>query len=214
MTDRRHSEIRNPESPIRPGVLIAFEGIDGSGKSVVARRLAEHFGSRGYDVLQLREPTDGPWGRQIRARAASGQGRASPREELDLFIQDRREDVTQNILPALAAGKLVIIDRYYYSTMAYQGARGLDPEEIRLMNEAFAPVPDLVFILDVPAEIGVIRKRRQQGTVDHFEEVSYLDRVREVFGSIEGEHIQRIDGTACEDRVLDEVRRVAEERIS
>jgi len=194
-------------------VLIAFEGIDGSGKSEVACLLAEYFSDRGYDVVQLREPTDGPWGRKIRTRAASGQGRASPREELELFVRDRREDVTRNIRPALADGKLVIIDRYYYSTMAYQGARGLDPEEIREMNEAFAPVPDLVFILDVPSEIGVLRKRRQSGTVDHFEEASYLDRVREIFGSIEGENIRRIDGTKCADKVFDDVRRIAEERI-
>ena len=110
--------MRNAECGIRRGALIALEGIDGSGKSVVSDRLTEYFGSRGYDVLQLREPTDGPWGRKIRTRATSGQGRASPRDELDLFVRDRREDVTQNILPALAAGKLVIIDRYYYSTMA------------------------------------------------------------------------------------------------
>jgi dTMP kinase len=68
----------------------------------------------------------------------------SPREELDLFLEDRRQHVRERIAPALERGAIVLMDRYYYSTIAYQGARGLDPVEIRRLNEAFAPPADVL----------------------------------------------------------------------
>jgi dTMP kinase len=79
-------------------------------------------------------------------------GRLSPEDELLYFLNDRRQHVEETIAPALAAGKVVILDRYYFSTMAYQGARGFDPVEIRRMNEEFAPVPDLLLILDLDVD--------------------------------------------------------------
>ena len=129
------------------GLFIVLEGIDGTGKSTQGGLLAEWFRAQGREVVASREPTDGPWGREIRATAATG--RLSPQDELDLFLKDRRQHVEELIAPALAAGKVVILDRYYFSTMAYQGMRGFDPAEIRRQNEEFAPKPDLLFILDL-----------------------------------------------------------------
>ncbi len=123
------------------GRLIALEGIDGSGKSTHLKLAARALREKGFEVTELKEPTGGQWGERIRWLR---QGDVTGREEVELFLKDRQEDVQHNIKPALEAGKTVLIDRYYFSTMAYQGARGIDVEEIRKLNEEFAPVPDLV----------------------------------------------------------------------
>ena len=106
------------------GLFIVLEGIDGTGKSSHAKRLASYFSSLGREVVLSREPTDGPWGRKLRDSASTG--RLEPAEELEYFLRDRREHVEKLIRPALAEGKVVILDRYYFSTMAYLGARAFD----------------------------------------------------------------------------------------
>lgn len=157
-------------------MLIAIEGIDGAGKTTIARFLRDELEKRGYPVVLLKEPTDGEYGRKIK----EAEKRYEPEEELKLFLLDRKEDVDKNILPALRNGKIVIMDRYYISSMAYQGARGLDMDEIRRMNEEVAPKPDLVIILDVSPQEGLKRVGRR-GNRTIFEEESYLARVRENF---------------------------------
>ena len=167
------------------GLFIVLEGIDGTGKSTQSRQLAEWFREQGREVIASREPTDGPWGAKIRATAATG--RLSPEEELDYFLKDRREHVEQLIAPALAAGKVVILDRYYFSTMAYQGSRGVDPVEIRRQNEAFAPVPDLLFILDLDVETALTRIGGRGDTANEFEKAESLAKCREIFLGLAGE---------------------------
>jgi len=167
------------------GLFIVLEGIDGTGKSTQSRQLAEWFREQGREVIASREPTDGPWGAKIRATAATG--RLSPEEELDYFLRDRREHVEQLIAPALAAGKVVILDRYYFSTMAYQGSRGVDPVEIRRQNEAFAPVPDLLFILDLDVDTALTRIGGRGDTANEFEKHESLAKCREIFLSLAGE---------------------------
>src|SRR5689334_18751024 len=117
------------------GFLLVIEGIDGAGKSTLQRQLAEWCRGAGLQVITSREPTDGPHGRALRESARSG--RLALQDELDLFLKDRREHVETLIRPALERGDVVILDRYYFSTAAYQGARGLDPAEIIQANEAF-----------------------------------------------------------------------------
>src|SRR6266550_1777 len=111
-----------------PGFLLVLEGIDGAGKSTLLHKLAEYCAGRGLAVVVSKEPTDGPWGRKLRESAQSG--RLSLEEELELFLKDRAEHVKGLILPALSEGKVVLLDRYYLSTAAYQGARGADPVRI------------------------------------------------------------------------------------
>ena len=130
-----------------PGHLIILEGIDGTGKSTQAKLLANSLRDQGHRVVLSREPTDGACGRRLRESATTG--RLSPEEELQLFHQDRREHVETLIEPSLHGGEIVILDRYYFSTMAYQGVRGFDPQEIRRVNEEFAPQPDLLLLLDL-----------------------------------------------------------------
>ena len=167
------------------GLFIVIEGIDGTGKSTQSKRLAEWFRSRGREVVLSREPTDGPWGKKLRESATSG--RLSAEEELECFLNDRREHVEMSIKPALAEGKVVILDRYYFSTMAYQGARGFDPAEIRRRNEAFAPQPDLLLILDLSVESAHGRIGARGDTANEFEQRDTLTRCREIFLSLRDE---------------------------
>ncbi|MFM2220601.1 MAG: hypothetical protein RLZZ553_349 [Verrucomicrobiota bacterium] len=172
------------------GCLIVIEGIDGTGKTSHAKRLASYLSSLGREVVLSREPTDGPWGRKLRESASTG--RLGPEEELEYFLRDRREHVENVIKPALVQGKVVILDRYYFSTMAYQGARGFDPQEIRRRNEEFAPVPDVLFILDVELDTALQRIGHRGDTANHFERRESLQRCREIFLSLQNEPFVRV----------------------
>ena len=181
------------------GTFIVIEGIDGTGKSTQVRLLAEWFAAHGRDVLTSREPTDGPWGKMLRDSAASG--RLAPAEELEYFLRDRRQHVDEVIAPALAAGKVVILDRYYFSTMAYQGARGFDPVEIRRLNEVFAPLPDLLLILDLEVAAAHQRIGSRGDTANEFEQRETLERCRQIFLSLKDEPFARVipcDGSIAE----------------
>jgi dTMP kinase len=182
------------------GLFIVIEGIDGTGKSTQAARLADWFRDQGREVVLSREPTAGPWGKKLRESAATG--RLSPADELEYFLNDRRQHVTELIAPSLAAGKVVILDRYYFSTMAYQGARGFDPLEIRAKNEAFAPVPDLLLILDLDIDSALGRIGARGDTANEFEKRDNLERCREIFLSLKDEPFVRVIDTNA---TLDEV---------
>ena len=187
------------------GLFIVIEGIDGTGKSTQASRLGEWFRAQGREVVVSREPTAGPWGKKVRESAASG--RLSPEEELEYFLNDRRQHVKELIAPSLAAGKVVILDRYYFSTMAYQGARGFDPSEIRRQNEAFAPVPDRLLILDLDVDSALERIGARGDTANEFEKRENLERCQEIFLSLRGEDFVRvIDSHGTLDEVADRIR--------
>ena len=186
------------------GLLIVFEGVDGAGKTTQVRLLDERLRREGYDVVCLKEPTEGPWGQKLRHLAQHGRQEVSPATELEWFLQDRREDVEHNIQPALARGQIVVLDRYYFSTIAYQGALQLDPEEIRVRNEAFAPPPDLLFLLELPAEQG-FQRVRQRGALSHFERLDYLERVAAIFAAMRFPYLTRIDASAAPTTVQERI---------
>lgn len=173
------------------GCLIAFEGIDGAGKTSQARMLVETLRGAGVDAIYTREPTDGPWGRRIRESAESG--RLAPEEELQAFLEDRKEHVRDLIRPALARGAVVVVDRYYFSSVAYQGARGIDPARILRENEAIAPAPDLVFLLGVDSAEGM-RRVRDRGQANLFEREDFLAQAGMIFDRMEAPGLHRIDG--------------------
>jgi dTMP kinase len=179
---------------MQPGLFIVIEGIDGTGKSTQAKRLGAWFVSQGREVVLSREPTDGPWGKKLRESAATG--RLAPEDELQYFLNDRRQHVEEKIIPALAEGKVVILDRYYFSTMAYQGARGFDPAEIRRLNEEFAPVPDLLLILDLDVDTAHQRIGHRGDSTNEFEKKESLERCREIFLSLKDESFVRVIDSA------------------
>lgn len=161
------------------GILVAIEGIDGAGKTTQVDRLQHALASVGLRVIRSKEPTAGPWGQRIRESARTG--RMSLEDELHTFEQDRREHVTSLLRPELDAGAVVIVDRYYYSTATYQGARGADPDAIVARNRAFAPRPDVLIILDIDAADGVDRVRGRDGEENLFERVEDLEVSARIF---------------------------------
>ncbi len=162
------------------GLLLVIEGIDGAGKTTQAERLAQALTSQGHDVVRSSEPTNGPHGTRLRQSMA--QGRLEPEEELELFLADRLDHVTNLILPSLKSGKMVILDRYYFSTVAYQGVRGFEPDTLLARNEAFAPEPDLLFILDLDPGAGLTRIHQGRAAgADAFEVPELLARSRTLF---------------------------------
>jgi dTMP kinase len=191
---------------LRKGVLLAFDGIDGAGKTTQAQRITKSLTDLGLDVITSKEPTDGPWGQRI--RQGSTTKRMSPRDELEAFRKDREEHVRDLIAPALAASKIVVLDRYFLSTAAYQGARGFDPEEILEANESFAPIPDAVFLLDVHVDVGLRRiETRGQGS-NLFELRENLEAARGIFRSIERDYIRQINGEDSIDSIAATIARV------
>ena len=175
------------DSPHLRGALIVFEGIDGTGKSTHIQLLARYLRGQGIDVVTDFEPTRGPWGMKVREAAMSGQ-RLSLEEEIDCLLQDRREHVRNFIEPALAAGKWVLLDRYYLSMMAYQGASGANVEEIRECNEAFATVPDVAFWMDIPVEMSIDRMKQRGNAADAFENEPFLmEGFPEIRGRLNGD---------------------------
>lgn len=176
--------------------LIVFEGIDGSGKTSLSRLFFGYLNERGIPAVWLREPTDSPLGNEIR-RIAQDHGEISPQQELDYFIRDRRWDVEHNILPALRAGKTVVLDRYFYSNAAYQGARGLDMNGIIELNLSFAPRPDTTFVIDVDVDRALERIRSSRpGLAMLFEKKDFLLKVRRNYRKLAGPDMVHIDGNA------------------
>jgi dTMP kinase len=165
--------------PIQDGLLIAIEGIDGAGKTSVATALAQWCGERGIACCMSKEPTGVSFGKTLRESAQSGRGTID--DELDMFILDRRDHVARTIAPALAKNAIVILDRYYWSTAAYQGARGADIQQILARNHEFAPKPDLTIVLDVPVSIGRQRISTRGDIPNEFEDKKGLEKAREIF---------------------------------
>ncbi|NIM91676.1 MAG: dTMP kinase [Candidatus Aminicenantes bacterium] len=193
---------------MKKGILIVFEGIDGSGKSVQAKLLQEKLKEEGFDVVSFQEPSDSQWGREIKKKAFHPDS-LSPEEELDLFVKDRRENVERNLRPALQEKKVVILDRYYFSTISYQGARGIDPDRIRKINEEFAPKADLVFILDIDARSGLNRIKDRKNKERLFEREDYLAKVDQIFRSLREKNFIHLDALEKEEQISQKIAKIA-----
>jgi dTMP kinase len=165
--------------PIPGGLLVAVEGIDGAGKTTVAATLAQWCGERGLLCALSKEPTSLQWGQKLRESAASG--RLNLTQELDLFHKDREQHATDSIRPALEEGAIMILDRYYWSTAAYQGARGANVDEVIQFNESTFPQPDIVLLLDLPVHVGQERIRSRGDKPNEFEDSKALEKARTIF---------------------------------
>jgi len=186
---------------VKRGTLIVFEGIDGCGKSTQLRRAAETLRERGLDPVVTREPTDGPWGRKIRAMAQSGDA-VSLETELEWFFEDRREHMREVVTPALDAGRVVLSARAYLSTVAYQGARGLDAAKILAESEAEFEKPGLVLVFTLSAEAGLARVDARGGTSEPvFENLPFQEKVAEIFAALDVDGLVRIDADRDEEAI-------------
>ena len=176
-SEPEHLDCMNPICP--GGLLIVIEGVDGVGKTAVSAALAQHCGERGIACLYSKEPTGvGPG---LRLRESADKGRLSAAAEVTLFQKDRAEHVRRAIRPALQFGAVVILDRYYWSTAAYQGARGFDPQTIITENERIFPIPDAIILLDLPEGSQADRIQARGDSRNEFEEIGVLAEVRAIF---------------------------------
>ena len=139
---------------LRRGVLVAIEGIDGAGKTTQSIRLVERLNALGFEAVRFFEPTDETHEGLIVRESFSRGDAISNRELMTLFITDRQYDVETHIAPALSDRKIVVMDRYFLSTAAYQ-SDDIAWREILEMNREFAPEPDIIFVLIWPVEIAM-----------------------------------------------------------
>ncbi len=197
---------------LKKGILIVFEGIDGGGKTTQAKSLLSWLQKKGIEAVYFREPSDSKWGAEIREKAAQ-EASLTPLQELQLFQKDRKENIENNIKPALRKKQVVILDRYYFSTMAYQGAKGIDVQRIKTLNEKMAVEPDLVLILDVEAKQGLkrIEGRKQKHLL--FEKEDYLIQVRRIFQSIRGENIFHVNGHQPVEKIASKIEQIVWSRL-
>ena len=130
--------------------------------------------------------------------------------ETDLGYPDRALEIARRIGPALEAGKVVILDRYYFSTMAYQGARGFDPDTIRRDNEAFAPVPDLLLVFDLDLDTALDRIGARDGSANEFEKRESLAKCRAIFRSLTDPFVHHLDAN----RSVEEIHRDVVEAVA
>ena len=190
-------------------VLVNLEGIDGCGKSTQSKLLLEKLEGEGEKVIILKEPTKRPHGQKL-WDVLHGKRKATNEEILELFVLDRIQHVEEKIQPALDDGTVILMDRYYYSSMAYQVAGGIDVEEIR-EKHAFAPKPDIVLIFDLPVSIALERVKGHSDA-DEFEKEEHLEKVRVAYLDLENDPLVRIvDATRTPEGIFEDVWRLVSE---
>lgn len=194
------------------GLFISFEGGEGVGKSTQIARLADRLRAQGSDVVVTLEPGGTPLGKELRRLVLSPDGHVTPRAEALLYAADRAHHVDTIIEPALAAGKVVITDRYADSSLAYQGVgRALDPRQMRDLSE-FAVGgrwPDVTILLDVDPVTG-LRRARGDGAGDRIESegLEFHEAVRAAFLDLARQHSGRfavVDASGGRDEVAQRV---------
>ena len=156
------------------GIFLSFEGIDGSGKSTQARRLADDLRGRGHAVTLTREPGGSPGAEDIRRLVLTGDpDRWSPETEILLFTAARRDHLEKTIRPALARGEIVITDRFADSTRMYQGLRApaLRDTVDRLHELMIGTEPDLTLLVDIDPAVGLARAQARAGDEMRFEDM-------------------------------------------
>lgn len=197
------------------GLFLTFEGIDGSGKSTQCKRLAETLCLAGYDVVLTREPGGSEGAEEIRRMVLEGDpDKWSAETEILLFTAARRDHLERTILPALAAGKVVICDRFADSTRMYQGlSRGdLRTTVDQLHTLMIGREPDLTLLIDMDPATGLSRAKGRQGTEERFEDfgLGLQEKMRAGFLSLAEEFSTRfrvVDGAQDIDTVAADVLR-------
>ncbi len=161
------------------GILVAFEGIDGSGKTTQIYKVADYLRERNYTVTVTHEPNpDSPYSQFIKQEVHQNRDNTSPEKELEWYTKDRAWDLKNNILPALERKELVLVDRYYLSSAAYQGGLDAFTLDYVLAKNSFARRPDLWIILDVAVKLGQARlKMREKRNDDQLEKAEYQKKV-------------------------------------
>lgn len=174
----------------KKGVFIVFEGIDGSGKTYHLKVISEELRKLGYNIVSTKEPSKSSVGTFLHHYVRQDRSPLLPKTEALLFAADRLEHVKRVITPTLRKGRIVITDRYFYSSIAYQGASGVNIDWIKELNQ-FAPKPDLCFLFDILPDYSLYRTKRKR---TKFEDVDYLRKVRNIYNNlVEQEKLIKVD---------------------
>jgi len=195
------------------GKFIVFEGIDGAGLTTQSKLLEEYLKGKKYDVVLTKEPTNNLIGGLIRA-ALKKEWSTSNRTLQLLFSADRAHHLEKEIFPALESGKIVISDRYFISTIAY-GMVELEKDWLKELNSRFI-LPDIIFIIDVPAEVAIERIKSSRFGFELFEERERLEKIRNNFIELskEYENCFVIDGSKSIEDVHNEIVKITKEKLN
>lgn len=193
--------------------FIVFEGLDGSGLSTQAKLLGDYLKDKGHEVVLTKEPTrDSEAGRRIRT-ILDEKIKAEPAEIQKLFVQDRKEHLENLIIPALQGGKVVISDRYFFSTIAFGGAN-LNLEWLINLNKNFL-VPDITFFIMVRPEICIERIIKRGDGIKLFEKLEMLRRVYKNYQIVAKrfKNVYLIDGEPAKERVFEDIKKIINNEI-
>jgi dTMP kinase len=191
-----------------PGLFLVLEGPEGAGKTTLARALEARLRAEGFDPLVVREPGGTPAAEALRTELLDAERTWTPEAEL-LYIAAARADLVARVIrPALAAGRIVISDRFDLSTRAYQIAgRGLPPDQVEWVNRAATGglAPDVALVLDLPPELGRQRQLAAGKRGDRLdrEPAAFHARVAGAYRAASGPGVTHLDATASPDAVLD-----------
>ncbi|EMK13496.1 dTMP kinase [Leptospira kirschneri serovar Bim str. 1051] len=185
-------------------IFVVFEGIDGSGKSTLCRSLTEKLIELGIPCVTFTEPTNLETGKYLR-KFLRGEIELKKEEQIEAFLNDREESLKQNILPALNSDKNVLLDRYMYSTAAYQSGDDLSPEMIlkKNLNRNFK-IPDLLFYLDLSPSIALERLNRRKEDKERFETLAQLEKIRSAYEKILPKDTIQINGNKKPNQIVQE----------
>lgn len=197
------------------GLFIAFEGLDGSGISTQSDKLSDWFKKSKYSYILTKEPTLGMLGGFIKA-ALRNEWKTDPITLQMLFSADRSHHVHNEIIPALKTGKVVITDRYFFSTLAFGSVDPVvDLSVIEKINSQFI-LPNMIFFIDVPAEISVERMKIARFGAELFETEEKLEKVREAYLKMvdKYENFYKIDGTQSIEDIHEVIREIVKRDMS
>ena len=206
---------------MKKGVFIVIDGIDGSGKSEIIKMLHNYLFSKSkkYRILTTREPTNGKYGKQVRQMLRKEKDpESSSRKLMGLFIKDRKEHLKDTIEPFLKMSNkhelnIVLCDRYYYSTIAFQGAQGLSIKDMIEKNKQFRK-PDIAFILDVEPSVALERIEYRQK--EKFEQLEFMKKIRRNFlkmPKLLNDNIKIIDASKPLKRVFENIKKEIDKMI-
>jgi len=190
-------------------LFIVFDGLDGSGKGEMIKRLNDYLLEKGLNVLVTREPTDGKYGKEIKKILKEEKDPRTGAEKcLSLFIEDRKDHLTSEMGPFLEKRGIVLCDRYYYSTIAFQHTQGIPMETIIMGNMSFR-TPDIAFILDLPPGTALERIHKRGEEKEKFEQLEFMNELRENFLKLKGvldDNIKIIDASKSKDEVFEQIK--------
>ena len=199
------------------GIFIVLDGMDGSGKSEMVKLLGRYISSndKNCNVLATREPSEGVYGKEIRDILAQEEDpKINGKRLLELFIKDREDHLKKEVVPFLnktdKVKNIVICDRYYYSTIAFQATQGLDIKMLIEVNKGFLK-PDLALILNIKPEIALERIKTRKK--EKFEKLEFMKKLRKRFlemPKLLNDNIKVIDASKSKEEVFEDIRQEVE----